>query len=337
MRRAVALFLLLAVVPPLSVTAALLTMIFIPHSVPEEARRIDVPPGRPLRLILREAAAVGAVERPRLTEAAARALGVAAPRAGRYALPAFASDFEIARMLHEGRVATVAVTIPEGLTVTEIAALIEAAGITPAVGVAAAASDAALLARYGVPATFAEGYLFPETYRFAEGVAGARVVETMLEMLRRRLPADYDARARAAGLGGEYDAVILASIIEKETPLPEEMPRVSTVYHNRLRTGMRLQADPTAIYGMPGYDGNLTRRHLQTDTPWNTYRRSGLPATPIANPGLEALLAAVNPGPWDDLFFVARGDGSHDFSRTYAEHARKVERWQIRRERPPSR
>ncbi len=337
MKRALALLLLFVFVPLLSIGAGLLTMIFIPHPIPENTRHIEVPAGRSLRSVLAAAAADGAVERPRLTEFAARVLGIASPRAGRYTLPASASDIEIARIFHEGRVATVAVTIPEGLTVAEIAALIEGAGIASASAVEAAARDAQLLSRYGVPATYAEGYLFPETYRFAEGLTGTLVVEAMLAMLRNRLPADYAAQAQAVGLADEYAAITLASIIERETPLPDEMPRVSAVYHNRLRIGMRLQADPTAIYGMPGYAGNLTRLHLQTATPWNTYRRSGLPATPIANPGLEALLAAVTPGPWDDLYFVARGDGSHDFSRTYAEHAAKVQRWQIRREPPPTR
>ena len=337
MKRVTALLLLLVLVPFFAVGAGLLTMVFVPHAIPEDARHIEVPAGRSLRGVLASAAADGAVERPRLTELAARVLGIASPRAGRYALPEFASDIEIVRILHEGRIATVAVTIPEGLTVAEIAELIEQAGVAPAAAVRAAAQDAALLSRYGVPATYAEGYLFPETYRFAEGLSGAQVVEAMLAMLRSRLPADYAARAQAAGLEGEYAAITLASIIERETPIPDEMPRVSAVYHNRLRINMRLQADPTAIYGMPDYAGNLTRRHLQTATPWNTYRRSGLPATPIANPGLDALLAAVEPGPWDDLYFVARGDGGHDFSRTYAEHAAKVQRWQVRRERPGSR
>lgn len=332
MRRLFVLLLLGILVPAVAITAAIATMVVVPHPIAEQSRRIEVKPGQSLRGTLRTAAAAGAIEQPRLTEWATRLSGGAAPKAGHYHLPARASDWQIVRMLDEGRVATVAVTAPEGLTVREIADLVEKAGVAAADEIVEAARDRGLLDRYGVPATWAEGYLFPETYRFAEGVGGRAVVEAMLAMFRARVPSDYDARAKAAGLGGEYAAVILASIIERETPLVEEMPRVSAVYHNRLRIGMRLQADPTAIYGMPGYDGNLTRRHLQTTTPWNTYRISGLPATPIANPGEQALLAAVEPGPWHDLYFVARGDGSHDFSTTYAEHSRKVERWQIRRE-----
>lgn len=332
MRRVLVLLLLGIIVPAFAITAGIATMILIPHPIAEQARQIEVQPGQSLRGTLQAAADAGAIEQPRMTEWAARLRGGAVPKAGRYRLPARASDWQILRMLDEGRLATVAVTVPEGLTVREIALLVEEAGVAAADEIVDAARDGSLLERYGVPATYAEGYFFPETYRFAEGVGGRAVVEAMLAMFRARVPPDYDARAKAVGLEGEYAAVILASIIERETSLAEEMPRVSAVYHNRLRIGMRLQADPTAIYGMPGYDGNLTHRHLQTRTPWNTYRISGLPATPIANPGEKALWAAVEPGPWRDLYFVARGDGSHDFSTTYTEHARKVERWQIRRE-----
>lgn len=320
--------LLLLLAPAIAAIAAVLTVPFVPHDVTPQSFTIE--PGWTLRTTLKRAAAAGAIRTPRFSEWTARIAGVAAPKAGRYTLPAFASDMDLIRRWHRGEVATVPVTIPEGWTAAEIAAALEKANILPASEFLAATRDTRLAQRYGIPASEVEGYLFPETYQFAPGLPATAAAAAMLETFFARLPADFGARATDVGLT-PHQAVILASIIQAETYIPDEMPMVSAVYHNRLRKGMRLQADPTAIYRMPDYDGNLTRAHLGTRTPYNTYVIDGLPAGPIGNPGAAALAAAVSPATTDALFFVATGAGRHVFSRTYAEHQRNVERYQLRR------
>lgn len=313
--------------PALGIGAAMMTAPWLPRSTP--GGLFEVPAGVSTRATLQTAAAEGVLGAPRRTEVWGRILGWDSVKAGTYRIPRSGSDLALLRRMHRGQVETTSVTIPEGLTAEEIAALIERAGITPAAAFIAASRNPDLLAAYGIPATEAEGYLFPETYVFAPGVPAPRVVRRMIDTFFERIPADFAEVATAAGLASAHEAVILASIIEKETQIPHEMPQVSGVYHNRLRIGMRLQADPTAIYRMPGYQDRLRRVHLQTRTPWNTYVIHGLPAGPIANPGAEALAAAVRPAEIDALFFVSRNDGSHDFSRTYAEHRRKVQHWQL--------
>jgi UPF0755 protein len=184
--------------------------------------------------------------------------------------------------------------------------------------------------RIGAPGVAAEGWFFPDTYRFAKQASDVDVLKQANSAMRKQLAAAWGRRAADTPLRSEYELLVLASIVEKETGRPEDRTRIAGVFSNRLRTGMRLQTDPTVIYGLgTRFDGNLRKRDLETDTPYNTYTRDGLPPTPIAMPGLASLEAASRPDPTDALYFVARGDGSSEFSRTLPEHNRAVRKYQL--------
>ena len=178
----------------------------------------------------------------------------------------------------------------------------------------------------------AEGWLFPDTYRFAPGVSDVEILKRAHAAMKKRLAEAWEARDPRVPLKTPYEALTLASIVEKETGAGAERPLIASVFANRLRQGMRLQTDPTVIYGMgEAFDGNIRKKDLQADTPWNTYTRDGLPPTPIAMPGGASLLAAVKPAESDFLYFVSKGDGTHQFSRTLDEHNRAVARHQLRK------
>ncbi|HBP74304.1 MAG TPA: endolytic transglycosylase MltG [Alcanivorax sp.] len=191
---------------------------------------------------------------------------------------------------------------------------------------------AAVMARLGRPGAHPEGWFAPETYFYTRGTRDVDLLRRALERQQRILDQAWAARDEDLPYDTPYEALIMASIVEKETAVPAERGRIAGVFINRLRKGMRLQTDPTVIYGMgTDYDGNIRRSDLRRKTPYNTYAISGLPPTPIAMPSRESILAAVSPEPTEDLFFVARGDGSHKFSRTLAEHQRAVREYQLKR------
>jgi peptidoglycan lytic transglycosylase G len=219
------------------------------------------------------------------------------------------------------------VTIPEGLTVREIAALLAARGFGAAESFLCFANDPEFLLAAGVPGPQLEGYIFPDTYRFAPHLDPSEILAVMVRRFHERFDADHYRRAAARGLSVNQ-VVTLASIIEKETGKPAERPVIAAVFTNRLRLGMPLQSDPTVIYAIPDFDGNLTRADLARPSPYNTYVTSGLPPGPIANPGLAAIDAALTPADSLALYFVSRNDGTHEFSATLAEHNRAVARYQ---------
>ena len=191
--------------------------------------------------------------------------------------------------------------------------------------------DSEIMRRLGAPDVPAEGRFFPDTYRFARGAADLEILRTAYRTMQRHLEAAWSSRKDDLPLGDPEEALILASIVEKETGRSVDRTAVAAVFLNRLRAGMKLQADPTVIYGMGDkFDGNLRRKDLEADTPYNTYTRTGLPPTPIASPGLASLQAIVNPAESDALYFVSRGDGSSQFSRTLDEHNRAVTKYQLR-------
>jgi UPF0755 protein len=193
-------------------------------------------------------------------------------------------------------------------------------------------SDADILARIGAAERTPEGLFFPDTYLFDKNSSDVDLLRRAYRAMQRHLQQEWQAREASLPLAAPYEALILASIVEKETGLGDDRPKIAAVFLNRLRTGMLLQTDPTVIYGMgESFDGNLRKEDLVRDTAYNTYTRPGLPPTPIAMPGLESLRATLQPAASDHLYFVARGDGSSQFSSTLEEHNRAVTRYQKRK------
>jgi UPF0755 protein len=190
-------------------------------------------------------------------------------------------------------------------------------------------SDEVLMAQLGRPGVAPEGRFYPDTYSYAKGSSDLAVLKRAMKAMDKQLQDAWQARLPSVSLKSAEDALILASIVEKETGREQDRAEISGVFNNRLRIGMRLQTDPTVIYGLgKAFDGNLRRIHLQTDNPWNTYTRAGLPPTPIAMPGKASLLAAVQPAKTEAFYFVAKGDGGSYFSATLDEHNRAVNRYQ---------
>jgi len=251
---------------------------------------------------------------------------------GEYELSAAQAPRDILMQIVEGRVVVYEVVIPEGLTVVQIASRLEAAGLADAAAFRLFAFDPASAASLGVEGSTLEGYLFPETYRLPHGLGVREIAKVLVDQFLR-VWREIEPRAKSQQLSMR-EVVTLASIVEKETAAPEERPLIASVFRNRLKRGMRLETDPTVIYGIPDFDGNLRRQDLEnTDNPYNTYQISGLPPGPIASPGADSLRAVVDPAESDYLFFVSRNDGTHVFSKTYSEHVREVDRYQRKRSR----
>ncbi len=251
-------------------------------------------------------------------------------QAGTYRLDKPASPLEILKKLNDGDVVPVSVTFVEGITFAEMRRQLEA---TPEVKVTLKGlPDGEVLKRVGAIETHPEGLFYPDTYRFAAGTSDLELLRKSYQTMQKKLAEAWGQRQPNLPYNGPYQALIMASIIEKETGRVDERPLIGSVFVNRLRMPMRLQTDPTVIYGMGrSFDGNIRKRDLSADTPYNTYTRDGLPPTPIAMPGWGSLMGAVNPAASDRLYFVAKGDGSHYFSRTLDEHNRAVAKFQLGR------
>ena len=248
-------------------------------------------------------------------------------RAGSYEVHTGVTPRELLAKMVRGDEVLEAVRLIEGWTFRQFRAALAAA---PALRqTITGLSDGDVMAALGSPGKSAEGWFFPDTYLYSRGVSDLTVLRRAHAAMQRHVEAAWAQRAADLPLKSPDEALILASIVEKETGVEADRGKVAGVFVNRLRIGMRLQTDPTVIYGLgEAFDGNLTRRHLETDTPFNTYTRAGLPPTPIAMPGLASLRAAVNPEPTKALYFVARGDGSSVFSETLDAHNRAVNRYQ---------
>ncbi|MGK2943436.1 MAG: endolytic transglycosylase MltG [Desulfuromonadales bacterium] len=250
--------------------------------------------------------------------------------AGEYLFETSAKPDDILARLIAGDIRKFQVTIPEGFNLQEIAARLEKTGIGSSDEFLALCSDARFLNELDIDAASLEGYLFPETYTYSSSTTPSQILTAMVAQLRMQLTPELLKSAAALNLN-RHQLLTLASIIQKEAGNVMEMPLISAVFHNRLKRGIALQADPTVIYGITDFDGNLTRKHLETPTPYNTYRTRGLPPGPIASPGHFALQAAANPAVSKDLYFVSRGDGTHVFSTNLNDHNRAVRRYQLGR------
>jgi UPF0755 protein len=261
----------------------------------------------------------------------AREMGVAGKlHAGEYALEPGLTPRALLRKMAAGEVVQHHFTIVEGWTFAQLrAALAQDAGLAQTLG---GVDDKELMRRLGDPDALPEGQFLPETYSYVKGMSEFDVLRRAHEALRKTLDKLWPDRAADTPLASPYQALTLASIIEKETGRADERPQIARVFLSRLKLGMKLQTDPTVIYGMgAAYEGNIHKRDLEADTPFNTYTRYGLPPTPIALPGKAALDATVHPATTPALYFVARGDGSHEFSPTLEAHNRAVAKYQLHR------
>ncbi|MDR6858894.1 endolytic transglycosylase MltG [Variovorax guangxiensis] len=257
-------------------------------------------------------------------------------RAGSYELERGVTPRLLLNMLVRGEEATRSIVLVEGWSFRQIrAALAKAEQLKPET---AGQSDQELMARLGKPGLHPEGRFFPDTYTYSKNSTDLALLQRAMRAMDKKLEAAWAARAADLPLKTADEALILASIVEKETGVAKDRAEIAAVFVNRLRAGMPLQTDPTVIYGMgTRFDGNLRKKDLQADTPWNTYLRPGLPPTPIAMPGKAALLAAVQPAQSKSLYFVSRGDGSSHFSSSLDEHNRAVNRYQRGIEQPAPR
>jgi UPF0755 protein len=321
----------LAIAALLGATAYAVKQILSPVASVAQPLIFEVPRGASLQTIAERLEAEGLVRNADAVELLARYRGFGtALRAGEYRLSPTSTPDQILETLAAGRVVTYEVAVPEGFTAAMIAERLEAANLVNAEAFLAWVHDPASPAVYGVEGTSLEGYLFPETYRLPRGFTpretAAVFVNQFLAVWR-----ELEPRARSRNLS-MHEVVTLASIVEKETAVPEERGLIAAVFLNRLKRGMRLETDPAVIYGIPHFDGNLRRADLEDpDNPYNTYLIAGLPPGPIANPGRDALAAVVDPPDVDYLYFVSRNDGTHHFSRTYRDHLRAVSEYQTRR------
>jgi UPF0755 protein len=294
--------------------------------------RTTVKPGATVRAVLVQLAEQGALRDARAVQlwlrAHARTVNL---KAGQYEIPAHATPSQILDQIESGRVRLSALTIVEGWTFAQMRRAIERQ--PDLAQTLAGKPDAEVMAVLGHRDEFPEGRFFPDTYRFAAGGSDREIYELAYRRMSEVLAQAWQGRAQHLPLRSPYEALILASIIEKETGRADERARIAGVFIQRLRTGMRLQTDPAVIYGIGArYDGNIRERDLRTDTPYNTYLRWGLPPTPIALPGRDAIWAAVRPEVTGAVFFVAtgQGDGSHYFSKTLTEHNAAIQRLLLR-------
>ena len=316
-----------AVLLPLLLVAADIALFLVQPVQPSEPRVVTVAPGTGFVRIARDLEDQQVIRRSAYFIALARFKEMQGRvHAGDYRFEEPARPLEILHRLVAGDVLRYAFTVPEGLTLWEIGARLEREGFGRAETFLALARDPDLITQLGVEAQSLEGYLFPETYLLERGAVERRLINAMVREFRRRALPQWQQAAAELGLD-LHEWVTLASIVQKEAGSAGEKPVVSAVFHNRLRQGMRLQADPTVVYGVEDYAGRITRRHLRDPHPYNTYVISGLPPGPIANPGAAALEATAFPSDDDYLYFVSRGDGSHVFSRTLEEHNRAVRRY----------
>jgi UPF0755 protein len=307
-----------------------------PLGVSQLPVEVEVRPGSGFRGTVAQLERAGIRVRPWHFEALARLLGRERDiKAGNYLFAQPLTPVDLLDKLTRGDVTQAEVRLIEGWTFTQFRQALDATADLrhDTQGL----SDADVLARIQAAEQHPEGLFFPDTYLFAKGSSDLHVLRRAYRAMQRHLEQEWNARAPNVPFRSPYEALVMASIIEKETGRASEREQIGGVLVNRLRIGMRLQVDPTVIYGLgASFDGNLKKIHLLEDGPYNTYTRAGLPPTPIAMPGLASIRAAVRPGKTDALYYVSRGDGTSQFSRNLEEHNRAVSKYQLRgRPYPP--
>ncbi len=321
--------LLLLVLMAIALGAGLVYYAMRPLPLPALPFEFSIKEGTTLKAAARQMQQEGALPYDWQLVWLARALGKSTQiKAGNYALESAPTMLGLLDILTKGQVSQGEVSVIEGWTFNQFRAALNG---NPAIRHdSAALSEAEILQRIGATENRAEGLFFPDTYYFASGVSDLVLLKRAYQTMQTHLQESWQARTPGLPLETPYQALILASIVEKETGQAADRDKIAAVFINRLRKGMMLQTDPSVIYGLGDkFDGNLRKRDLKTDTPYNTYTRAGLTPTPIALPGLAALQATLHPAPINALYFVARGDGSSEFSANLTQHNRAVNRYQI--------
>ena len=291
----------------------------------ENSSIILIPRGSTFDSVTASVREKGLLPYPRLYDFLAKQLKVySRVQTGEFEIQHRWNTFELLKFLISGKSLRYRITIPEGKNFNDIAERLSLAKLADKEIILSLKHDPGLLLKTGVPeATSLEGFLFPETYFFSRAETEKQILSAMIAQYRKVFKNNFLQRAKEIGMG-EYDVLILASIVEKETGIDTDRPMIASVFHNRIKRRMRLDSDPTVIYGLKDFNGNLTRKHLRTPTPYNTYRRYGLPPTPISNPGKASINSVLYPAENKFLYFVARGDGSSKFSKTLREHNKAV-------------
>jgi peptidoglycan lytic transglycosylase G len=308
--------------------------LFVPPSREKDWKEVQVTEGMSFKAIAAKLQEEGIIRYRGYFEIIGRIQGITRKvRVGYYGLGAHMSMWEVLDALRSGRVIGYDVVIPEGYNLFQIGyTLARTPLLDDANRFIAVATNSAFARTLGIDALTLEGYLFPDTYYLPKGIAVEDIAKRMVQRYRDVFTPDYRKRAAEIGMT-EHQVITLASIVEKEAKVASERKMIAAVYHNRLKKGIKLQADPTAVYGKKAWITNVTREDLQRRTPYNTYLHKGLPPGPIANPGQGAILATLYPEKADYLFFVAQGDGSHYFSNDFSEHEKAIGRFKASRRR----
>ena len=300
-------------------------------SADDSKKVVVIPPGQDLWTTVKYLNNTGIIKNPVKFKLLARIKGCDKKiKAGEYLLSSSMPPIKILKMIASGKVRLYKITIPEGYNLKQVAAIIAKAKLGTKEDFLKAATDSSFVHKQGIKAETFEGYLFPETYHFPKDITPEKIIAAMVKRFRSIFNRKWKKRAKELNLS-IHQIVTLASIIEKETGVSFERPVISSVFHNRLKKKMRLESDPTVIYGLKNFDGNITRKHLATKTPYNTYTIKGLPPGPIANPGIKAIEAALGPADTDFLYFVSKKDRTHKFSTNIKDHNKAVRRYQLRK------
>lgn len=330
--RFVKLFFSLSIVAVLALIAWMVYFVMTPINLNAERASFDLKAGSHLKVVANDLVQQGILSEPYRFILLVRALGMAEQiKAGNYLIQNQITPFDLLMLFTEGGTESqLNITFIEGHTFAQMR---EAMRKNDAIKhLTIAYTDAQILEKIGAKETHAEGLFFPDTYFFTQGMSDEDIFKRAYQVMQERIQDAWQTRDAGLPYQSPYQALIMASIVEKETGKSSERPLIAGVFLNRLRIGMRLQTDPTVIYGLgERYDGNIHKQDLLTDTPYNTYTRDGLPPTPIAMPGFAAIKAALHPAPTKALYFVGKGDGSHFFSNSLMEHNRAVRQFQLTR------
>ncbi|MBF0224248.1 MAG: endolytic transglycosylase MltG [Desulfobacterales bacterium] len=299
-----------------------------PASNEDKKSLINIYPGQSLNSIIADLIKIGAIESPFKFKLLARIKKADRKiKAGEYLLSTLMSPNEIIKKIVSGDIALYKLTIPEGYNLSQIALSVENAGFSSAREFLEAANDLNFIKEMKIPGDSFEGYLFPETYYFEKNVTPKQIISCMVKRFWEKFTPAFIERADNLGFS-IHQIVTIASIIEKETGDESERPLISSVFHNRLKKKMRLESDPTVIYGIKDFNGNITKKDLAEPTPYNTYMMSGLPPGPIANPGFSSIEAALFPSNTDYIFFVSKNNKTHYFSNNIKDHNKAVIKYQ---------